>query len=183
MILRDLAGLIPEDVGLALSELAAGVPARHAVVEIGSYKGKSTCYLASGAKRGLGAHVWAIDPWDLGSNVNGRFGFAERSTREAFDRQVESMGHAKAITPIQGFSVEVAAQWEGPAVGLLYVDGDHCEDAVYGDYRSWQPYLAAGATVVFDDLDTPRNPGVRRAIERLGLDFEIVATRLAVCHV
>lgn len=36
----ELAGLIPDEVGEALSHLAAEVPADQAIVEIGSYKGR-----------------------------------------------------------------------------------------------------------------------------------------------
>lgn len=177
----DLQGLIPDAVGEALAELAATVPAGQAIVEIGSFKGKSTCFLASGAAEDV--HVWAVDPWDLSGNPTGRFGFADPSTREQFDRQVEEAGYAEKITAIRGFSVEEAASWDGPPIGLLYVDGDHSERAVFNDYDAWRPHLAAGATVVFDDLDTPRNPGVRRALEKLCLRFEVRAERLAVCSV
>ena len=53
--LEALSGLIPHDEGLALADLAAAVPATEAIVELGSFKGKSTAYLAAGAKRGGGA--------------------------------------------------------------------------------------------------------------------------------
>ncbi len=182
-MLEDIAGLIPNELGEALADLAEAVPADQAIVEIGSFKGKSTCYLAVGAELGGGAHVYAVDPWDTPGNVTGRFGFAEASTREAFHDQVAAAGHADHVTAIQGFSVEVAATWpKRRKIGLLYIDGDHSGAAVYADFEAWRPYLAKNATVAFDDFDTPRNPGVRMAIERLGLDVEIIAERLAVCQ-
>lgn len=184
----ELAGLIPSEVGEVLSHLAADVPADRAIVEIGSYKGKSTCHLAAGAVAGEGAHVWAVDPWDTPGNVTGRFGFADPATREAFERQVEAAGFAERITPLQGFSIEVARGWDGPPVGLLYIDGDHSERAVREDFYAWRSHLASGAAVVFDDLDTPRNPGVRVVVDELVnaghlSDFHVRAERLAVGRV
>src|SRR5690606_27245307 len=44
---------------------AARVPAEQAIVEIGVYRARTTCWLASGAQSGHGAHVWGVDPWDL----------------------------------------------------------------------------------------------------------------------
>jgi predicted O-methyltransferase YrrM len=180
--LAALSGLVPTAVGEALAELAARVPADQAIVEIGSFKGKSTCYLAAGAKAGRGAHVYAVDPWDLAGNVTGRFGFAEPSTREAFDAQIRSLRLASRVTPIQGFSVEVARAWEGPPVGLLFIDGDHSAKAVAADVAAWTPHLTPDAVLVLDDLDTPKNPGVRQVFDQLAsrVDWTVTAERLAV---
>lgn len=39
----------------------------------------------------------------------------------------------------------------GPC-GLLFVDAEHTAAATLADFAIWQPYLAAGAVVCFDDL-------------------------------
>jgi hypothetical protein len=179
----ELSGLITEEIGQTLQHLAAEVPGDQAIVEVGSFKGKSTCYLAAGGQAGEGAKVWAVDPWDTPGNVTGRFGFAEPSTREAFEAQVRAAQLWDCITPLQGFSIDIAARWSGPSIGLLYIDGDHSEAAVRADFDVWRPHFAPGATVVFDDLDVPRNPGVRAAIESLGIEFHVEAERLAVHRV
>lgn len=186
--IEDLTGLITAELGWELRRLASDVPAEQAIVEIGSFKGKSTCCLALGAEFGLGAHVWAVDPWDTPGNVTGRFGFAEPSTREAFEQQVADAGMDRRITQVKGFSTDAAAAWDGPEIGLLYIDGDHSEEVVRDDFYAWKPHLATGATVAFDDLDTPKNPGVRVVVDELCrsgevLDLEVRAERLAVCRV
>lgn len=178
--LAALSGLVSEEVGLALADFAAKVEQHLAIVEVGSFRGKSTCYLASGAKNGIGAHVWAVDAWDLAGNITGRFGFAEPSTRETFDQQVKSMRLGTRVTAVQGFSVDVAARWDGPPVGLLFIDGDHTAEGVRRDWEAWRPHLAPCATVVFDDYDTPKNPGVRQVVDSLPGHWEVVAGQLAV---
>lgn len=177
--LYALEGLVPDDVGETLFELASAVEPGLAIVEIGSYKGKSTGFLAAGARAGRGARVFAVDPWDLGK-VNGRFGFTENATRKAFDRQLRAVGLRSGVTAKRGFSVDVAAVWTGPPIGLLFVDGDHAEESILADVAAWRPHLAPRSTVVFDDLDTPKNPGVRVALETLGLSWTLAARRLAV---
>ena len=61
--LETLDGLISYEVGELLHNHAAVIPASNAVVELGSYHGKSTAYLARGAKIGYGAPVFAVDAW------------------------------------------------------------------------------------------------------------------------
>lgn len=168
--LASLEGLVSEGVGLKLSQLSAVVPPRLAVVEIGSYKGKSTCYLAAGAQYGKGAFVHAVDPWDTPGNVGGRFHFDTQEVRQAFRRQVDSMLLTSRVIVHQGFSVEVARSWDIP-IGLLYIDGSHTEKDVRADWVAWSRFLAPGAVVAFDDYDTPRNPGVKRVVDQIHQDL------------
>lgn len=164
--LASLEGLIPDEVGLALAGLAAEVPPHRCIVEIGSYRGKSACYLASGAAVGLEAPVFCIDPWDTAGNVGGRFGFDQRATREAFHAQVRRMKLSDRITAFRAFSRDLAARWTRP-VGLLYIDGSHLERDVRADWEAWRPHLSSPALVAFDDYRTVRNPGVERVVEKL----------------
>lgn len=183
MILADVQGLITSEVGAALADLASAVPDDLAIVELGSYKGQSTAHLATGAKEGNGAHVWAVDPWDLPGNVYGKHGYSAPVVRDEFERQLRALRLWSRVTPVQAFSTDAAYSWDGPKVGLLYIDADHSEKAVSADFGAWQHHLAPGATVAFDDLDTPRNPGVRLVVDRLvstGWVLHVRAERLAV---
>ena len=172
--LSQLVGLIPEEVGETLADHASR--AKGPIVEIGSYKGKSTCYLASATVQ----TVYAVDPWDSAGNINGRFGFAEKTTRQVFDEQT---GGYPNIVPMQMFSLDAAKHWGDQPISLLFVDGDHTEKAVFADVRAWLPHMAREHTIILDDLDTPKNPGVRRAADRLVRylgDYTVEAGRLAV---
>lgn len=187
--LSNLQGLIPPEVCRSLYTLAGNVPSHMAIVELGSFKGQSACCLAAGAQAmppqsycGR-AHVFAIDPWDLPGNPMGKHGYADPQVRVTFERQVEQAGLAEHVTPIQAFSYEAAEDWAGPDVGLLYIDGDHREAPILQDFEAWEKHLVKGAIVVFDDLDTRNNPGVRRAVTRLAKKlngFHVEADRLGV---
>lgn len=163
--LAALEGLVSPNEGMKLAELASTVPADLAIVEIGSYRGKSACYLAEGAKRGLGAFVTCVDPWGLPGNKTGRYGFADPATFEAFHAQVATMGLEDRITAIVGFSVDVAADWTAP-IGLLYVDGSHEYEDVIADIDAWGGKIVPGGLIVFDDVNRTC-PGVKKAVNRL----------------
>lgn len=183
MILEELRGLITPEVGDALAWLASRVPADQAIVELGSFKGMSTAYLATGARDGAGAKVWAVDPWDLPGNPYGKHGYSAPIVRDEFEAQLRAMKLWSRVTPVRAFSVDAAAAWDGPSVGLLFVDADHEEASVRADVAAWRPHLADGHDIAFDDLDTPRNPGVRVVVEELvaeGYSLEVMADRLAV---
>lgn len=183
MSLANLEGLITLEIGDVLRHLAAQVPADQAIVEIGSFKGMSTAHLATGSKEGHGAPVFAVDPWDLPGNVYGKHGYSAPIVRETFEAQLRAARLWSRVTPIQGFSVEVARDWDGPPVGLLFIDGDHAERTVRADVQAWTPHLAESHVLAFDDIDTKRNPGVRAVVDTLdGYEIEVTAGHLAVCR-
>lgn len=57
-------------------------------------------------------------------------------------------------------------------VDLLYIDSSHDRGQTIEEVRAWQPHLCPGAPVLFDDYTHPDYPGVREAIEDLGLEGE-----------
>ncbi len=166
---RQVRNVTPEEIGVTLADLASQVPADQAIVELGVYHGASTVRLAWGARQGLGAHVWGIDPWELAGNVYGEtMGSLEQARRWA-RHWVTSFGYGDRVTLIPRFSHEVAADWsdDQPRVGLLFVDGDHTYDGARRDIESWAPRLADGASIAVDDYLNENYPGVREAVDSL----------------
>lgn len=190
--LAGFAGCTDPDTYQLLYELASHVPAGEAIVELGTYRGKSACYLAAGARAGCGAHVWTIDPHDLPGKrfptdvrPTRKLDYTDPAIRQDAERQIEQSGFSGRVTMVRDFSVEAAAEWVGPQVGLLFVDGDHRQGAVRRDFRAWQPHLSSGALVVFDDFSMS-HPGVPMALLELvnKQHLRIVDTRgrVAVCR-
>lgn len=180
----ELDGLITPEVGGLLAALAQNVPEGTAIVEIGSYRGKSTAYLAAAAPKDVS--VYAVDPWEL-LNISEWCHWCParmQPTLAQFIEQLESVGLAHRVVAVQDFSVFAADNYAGPPISLLYIDGDHSREAVAVDFYSWYPHLAPVATVVFDDYGVTYNPGVKEAITDLGLDVQVTADeRLAVATV
>lgn len=192
--LEALEGLISAEVGELLHNQAAVVPASNAIVELGSYKGKSTAYLARGAIIGHGAPVFAVDAWseEVSAWRNRVLSRLPSATYREFLAQLDKAGVRDHVSAIQSLTALAADIWEHHyaeehLVGLLYIDGDHHFDAVLADYRAWRPHLADDALVVFDDYDQVNNPGVLAAVKALAEAGEIInvekhAERLALAN-
>lgn len=170
--LSALDGRIRDGEGLRLAELAARVDPEHHIVEIGSYKGKSTAHLAFGAKKGLGAHVTAIDLWMSGGQRD-KEGIArlnkQYATEEVFNtfkKQIASLHLEKHITPWQCASLEAALFWHKKPIGLLFIDAEHSYQACSADIRAWSQYIVPGGYIALHDY-SDTFPGVVQATEEL----------------
>lgn len=153
--------------------LANQAPEDLAIVELGTYRGASACWLAAGAQSGYGAHVWTIDPHDLpgrrrptGTHA-GRTDYTDPGIRRHAHQQIASVGMVEHVTMVREFSTFAGEQWTGPRVGLLFIDGDHRQHAARRDFRAWQRHLHRDALVVWDDHDADTHPGVVRAVAAL----------------
>jgi hypothetical protein len=52
---------------------------------------------------------------------------------------------------------------------VLFIDDAHDTRAIVATVSRWRPALASDAIVVFDDFGEAYYPGVRAAVEELGL--------------
>ncbi len=133
-----------------------------AIVEVGSFCGRSTIVLAS-AVRALGApaRVYAIDPHQ--GELTGAGG-PERAepTLDRFLHNVRSAGVDGCIEVLQMASTDV--RWSGP-IGLLFIDGLHTYEAVKSDFEHFEASLAPGSLVAFHDYAPELFPGVVRWVD------------------
>lgn len=157
-------GLIENPCRDRLIDEAEQVPADLAIVELGSFKGRSTGHLVLGSQRGNGAPVHAFDPWEEGEQVSDDYlasaptvrEYREPSTREAFEAHMILTGCAEFVTVHQSTGVDGAKNWDGPKVGLLWHDALHDYDSVLADLKAWLPHMAKDATIILHDTDDVR---------------------------
>jgi predicted O-methyltransferase YrrM len=146
-------GQISADEVRLLFELARGVPPGRVIVEIGTYRGRSAVALALGSLAGPQARVYAIDPHAPFVGVfGGHFGPEDQA---ALYRNLTRAGVGHVVAVLCATSQAMARGWPERNVGLLWVDGDHSEAGVRGDYQAWRPHLAPGAVLAFHDADAP----------------------------
>ncbi len=142
--------------------VAAAAPGGPALVEVGSYCGRSTVALAAMARAaGATAPVVAIDPHE-GELSYGDEVIRRAPTLDALRRNLADAGLTDAVEVVVGRSYEVP--WQRP-VGLLFLDGLHDEGNVRRDLEHFEPWLAPGALVAFDDYH-PDFPGVGAVIDQ-----------------
>jgi len=174
--LAELDGLISRDVGELLYSFAALVPADQAIVELGSYRGKSTCYLATGAHIGHSAPVYAVDAWseEVSAWRASVLSTLPSPVFEDFTAQLDKAGVSDDVHVIRSLTTLAAELYDGPPVGLLYIDGDHNRAAVLADFRAWRRHLAPDAVIIFDDFGVTKNPGVSLAVGALEASGELI---------
>lgn len=186
---RAIRGATPDEIAFTLADFARRVPADQEIVELGVFQARTAVIMAWGASLGNGAHVTAIDPWELAGNVYDP-PFTDMNTRRQAEHNVWSVGYDERVRLIHGFSVDVADGWGGFSlddrdVGLLFVDGDHTKEGARRDIEAWAPHLAPGAVIAIDDYGHPDWPGVAQAVDELVNEgflapIEIFHDRLAV---
>jgi hypothetical protein len=126
------------------------------IVEVGSYRGRSTAALALGSQAGNNVPVYAIEPHEPFLGVHGgQFGPEDRA---AFYRAMLRTGCYRTVRLINLSSEHLSPTWM-PQVGLLFLDGDHSATGIAKDWQQWHRRLTRDCTVVFDDC-TPDTPGV-----------------------
>lgn len=166
---RWVVGATPDDIAFALADFAAVVPADQEIVELGVYQARTALIMAWGASKGNGAHVTAVDAWDLPGNTY-HPPFTDAATREQAYRNVENLGYSGHITLMNNFAANVGHLWgeqRSEKVGLLFVDDDHSAEGVHAVFEAWWKHLADGAVIAFDDYGHPDWPGVKQAVDEL----------------
>jgi predicted O-methyltransferase YrrM len=142
-----------------LYELAGKVEGQQVIVEIGSFRGRSTVALALGALSGEGPRVFAVDPYvEFEGVLGGRFGPADRAALYE-NLAWAGVGHVVAVVSLP--SAAAARAWDGSNIGLLWIDGDHRYEAVRADLEVWYPRVSPGGIVAFHDINVA---GVERVI-------------------
>lgn len=125
------------------------------IIEIGSYKGKSTIALALGSslmstkKR----PIYAIDPF-----VEPPFKF--------FWENVKNHGLEKFVTPIKKHSEEALDDCP-KSIAAIFIDGDHNYFSVKHDIIHYATRVVKGGFIVFHDYDSHYWPGVQKAVDEL----------------
>lgn len=133
------------------------------VVEIGSYMGKSTPWLARGAKK-VGKTVCAIDTFE-GSEEHKK-DLKERgiSLLDKFRENMSKKGVSDFIKTVVGFSYNVHDKIE--KISLLFIDGDHSYEGVKKDFDLYSGKVSVGGYIAFHDAHHTW-PGVLQFVNEL----------------
>ena len=149
-------GMLTPTEGGFLYQLAQLESRNGVIVEIGSWKGKSTILLASGSMKVGGEKVYAIDP----HKPLAEEGYVE-DTEAEFRKNIEAAGVQDHVVPMVMTSEEAAKGWSKP-IRLLWIDGDHRYDQVKRDFLLWSPHVVEGGIIAMHD--TIRKKGPKRVL-------------------
>lgn len=109
-----------------------------AIVEIGSWKGRSTVHLAYGARESkTGKKVYAVDPHVWG-------------TEQILKENIKKAKVDDIVIPIVKKSEDAARDWQG-AISLLFIDGAHDYESARQDFVLWEPWVVPGGFIAIHD--------------------------------
>ncbi len=171
-------GFMPPDEGLALSAAASSAdPALGPMLEVGSYCGKSACYLGPVA-RSIGSVLFCVDhhrgseenqagwEWhepDLVDPAVGRM-----DTLPIFRRTIFDAGLEDVVIGVVGDSPTVATNW-ATALSFLFIDGGHGVEPARLDYELWTGLVAPGGLLAIHDVFPDPADGGRPPYEQIYL--------------
>jgi predicted O-methyltransferase YrrM len=155
-----------------LFQLASDLPADAQVIEVGSWMGASTCFIAGGLK-GANAKIFAVDNFQGLSTCGEDAAWYSRhfqrlganTTLEIFRENFASLGFTSRSEPVVSDSLAAAQKLAAKrgTVDFIFIDGDHSYDACKADIAAWSPYVKRGGVIAFHDFGS-RADGVTRAI-------------------
>ena len=157
-----------------LCEVARGMPDHAAIVEVGSWKGRSTVAMCEGLRAGSGATLWAVDTFAGDPDV--------AETAGPIDQEAIAAEFAKntagydCLRVIVADSVQAAAEFDDGSLDWVFIDADHSYAAVVADIAAWAPKLKPGGLLSGHDYG---RAGVTDAVHR---SFRAVDQAASIWH-
>lgn len=148
----------------------SSIPEKKKFLEIGSYEGRSTCWLLENGLDTKGSII-CIDPYSAE-------GFAEIETR--FWRNVqEAQKSSQVVSAFKDTSYKALAEMIGfkYAFDFIYVDGSHAPDVALTDACMAWGLLKQGGVMLFDDYLYPHEPtkvGIDAFLSAFDGQYEII---------
>lgn len=166
--IKDVEGLLNDKEAKTLYNLSRSLRGRGVIVEIGSWKGKSTICLAKGLRRDI--KIFAVDPHDTTFFIPGKkkelptwersdskeksklksHGFKESSSLIDFRKNIRKAKVEGIIQEIVKTSHEASKQIKDP-IELIFIDGDHTYRGVKEDFDNWFPKVIPKGIMSFHD--------------------------------
>jgi predicted O-methyltransferase YrrM len=161
---EGIDGWMTDGQAAALRDAARRCPDGGTIVEIGSFRGRSTIVLATACAPDVA--VIAIDPQagnDRGPQEIDGFDAEAADDHEVFNDNLRRAGVADHVRHVRKFSDEALDDVEG-AIDVLYIDGAHRYGPALADIRSWGDRVADGGALLIHDSFS--SVGVTMAILR-----------------
>lgn len=146
-----------------LALLAACPTANGELLEIGSFKGKSTVVLAKAAALSDNPKVVAVDPMTAPSVTDPDLKNAASSLND-FQLNIRQHNVEEQVEFHCAFSSELAKTWSYP-IRLLWIDGDHTYEGTKQDFTLFAQHLTDGAIVAMHDVLHEFEGGIRVFME------------------
>lgn len=138
--------LCEEAQGRILFEATQKLPDNATILEIGAWKGYSTCAIGL-ACIGTHRHIYTIDNFcgiQANTNIPGTESYLDK-----FTENITRLELLEYVTAFVGKSEEYYASWDKP-LDMLWIDGDH--NIMQQDFDAFDKWLKVGGTLVMHDI-------------------------------
>ena len=164
---KKIKGFLKHTEGVALYENTKEVCVHGNAAEIGSYCGKSTCYIAQACKEN-NSLLYAIDH-HRGSEEQqkGQEYFDEEifdvlenriNTYPLFLKNIKEFELDNFIKPMVMDSIS-ASKEISEALDFIFIDGSHTYESARNDYKYWEPKLRNGGILAIHDIYDSEDDG------------------------
>ena len=134
-----------------LAARAAEVPDEGRIVEIGSFRGRSTIVAARSATDSV--EIVAIDPHagnDRGPQEIEGFEDEAAEDNVVFNKNLAKAGVSERVRHVRKFSTDAHDDVEGP-IDVLHIDGAHRFAPARDDIKAWGDRVAKGGSMLIHD--------------------------------
>jgi len=137
------------------------------VLEVGSFKGRSTYALCTGCS----GPVFAVDMFQCDPAIFGEAPF--------YKEFYANVGHFKNLVVYRMDSFSASKFFKHKSVDMIFIDGDHSEEGVLTDIISWWP--VCNKLICGHDL----RPGgaVEPALKKLNLNYSLTVDSIWKCEI
>ena len=166
-LLASTKGFLDDEEGQCLYDMALEAGPLGPCLEIGSYCGKSTLYLATACQKS-NSILYSIDHHrgseeqqpgeeyfdpDLLDPQSGGV-----NTFNVFRSTIKRGGLEETVVPIVSRSEVAARLWATP-LSLVFIDGGHSMEAACTDYDAWSGHIIPGGFLLIHDIFTDPSEG------------------------
>lgn len=127
-------------------------------LEIGSWKGRSSCYIAETAKS-----LICVDPFCGDEEAQ-----AQKTDFTTLNEFKANTAGYDNITTIIKFSVDAAKDIPDNSLDLIFIDGMHTYEAVIEDIEAWYPKMKEGGFIFFHDYSRDWKGVIKAVDEKFG---------------
>lgn len=158
------------------AQLASNLPDGSTIIEIGSFMGRSTSFLATAFWNANKENVkiYCIDTWEGSGKEHAHLDLS--TMYDIFKENLKFFIGRNMVIPLRGRSdnQDFLDKFEDGSVDAVSVDGAHTYDEVKDDVKNWWPKLKPDGVMIGDDYNWESvNKAVGDAFKELKITQEL----------
>jgi predicted O-methyltransferase YrrM len=148
-----IPGMITPEAGKFLYSLCYMQDLEGDVVEIGSWQGRSSTFLARAVKESKNGNFYAIDHFagNVGKENFYAIDGSLSNLKDNFNKNLSKFGLSDTVNLLDMINTEAVEKIKDKIIRFLFIDGDHTKNGVQKDIELFFPLLKQGSIIVFDD--------------------------------